>query len=138
RRRMLSYRVEHDLEVLGRLVALFDAGYAARVRAARGRRGPLFVMGLPRSGTTLVDRILSSHSRVESLGEIHDFALALTRLAGTTNKRELLAASVTLDMDALGAAYVERTRRYGRDGELLIDKTPANYLYLGLIAKALP
>src|SRR5690606_7152845 len=58
--------------------------------------------------------------------------------AGTTNKRELLAASVTLDMDALGADYVERTRRYGRDGELLIDKTPANYLYLGLIAKALP
>ncbi len=138
RRRLLSYRVEHDLEILGQLQVRFDAGFAARVRAGRERHGPLFVMGLPRSGTTLVDRILGSHSRVESLGEINDFALALTRLAGTAGKQDLLNASLALDMDALGNAYVQSTRRYGSRAELLVDKTPANYLYIGLIAKALP
>ena len=138
RRRMLAYDVEHDLAVLQRLTELFDRDYAARVRGGQERRGPLFVMGLPRSGTTLVDRILGSHSAIESLGEINDFALSLTRLAGATDKQGLLDASVTLDMDALGDAYVQSARRYGSCSELFIDKTPANYLYLGLIAKALP
>lgn len=138
RRRMMAYRVDGDVAVMARLAELFDAGYAARVPAARERRGPLFVMGLPRSGTTLVDRILCSHSRIESLGEINDFALTLTRLAGTPDKAQLLEASANLDMDALGDAYIRSARSRGCEAELFIDKTPANWLYLGLIARALP
>lgn len=138
RRRLLSYNVQNDVAVMQRLQSLFDRDFAARARSAGNQRGPVFVMGLPRSGTTLVERILSSHSRIGSLGEINDFALTLTRLAGTANKERLLEASSQLDMDALGNAYVQSTRRYGSDDELLIDKTPSNYLYLGLIAKALP
>lgn len=138
RRRMMAYQVDGDVAVMERLATLFDAGFAARTPAARDRRGALFVTGLPRSGTTLVDRILSSHGRVDSLGEINDFALTLTRLAGTSDKSALLDASAHLDMDALGEAYLASARNYGTREELFIDKTPANWLYFGLIAKALP
>lgn len=138
RRRMMSYKVDTDVAVMQRLTEVFDSGYASRTASGRARRGPLFVMGLPRSGTTLVDRILCSHSAIASLGEINDLAFSLTRLAGTADKQQLLDASMALDMDALGDAYVRSTCRYGNKAELLIDKTPANYLYLGLIAKALP
>lgn len=138
RRRMMAYRVDGDIAVMERIAQLFDERFAASTPPAESRRGPLFVTGLPRSGTTLVDRILSSHSRIDSLGEINDFALTLTRLAGTSDKAELLDASARLDMDALGEAYVTSARNYGSRAELFIDKTPANWLYLGLIARALP
>jgi len=95
-------------------------------------------MGLPRSGTTLVDRILSSHSRVESLGEISDFALCLTRLISGPDKGALIRAAAEMDFARLGQAYEEAIRSYGRTAPFLIDKTPANYLYVGLIALALP
>lgn len=138
RRRLLSYRVDNDIAVMRRLRDLFDEDFARRTSPASERRGPVFVMGLPRSGTTLVDRILSSHSAIESVGEVNDFALSLTRLGGTTDKQQLLDASVSLDMEHLGDVYVQSLRNYGCKSALFVDKTPANYLYLGLIAKALP
>ncbi len=138
RRRLLAYRVDNDVAVMRRLTELFDQDFAWRTPPASERRGPVFVTGLPRSGTTLVDRILSSHSAIDSVGEVNDFALSLIRLGGTTNKQRLLDASVSLDMEQLGDIYVQSVRTYGCNATLFVDKTPANYLYLGLIAKALP
>jgi hypothetical protein len=97
------------------------------------------VLGLPRSGTTLVDRILSSHSKVASLGEIQDFALVLIEGAGQArDKADLIRRSAAMDHAALGRAY--RSRIAERDPRALfaIDKTPLNFLYIGLIALALP
>lgn len=139
RRGQLSYRVEADLEAMAQIASAFDD---PRMRAATSRRepgGPIFVLGLPRSGTTLVDRILSAHPQVESLGEISDFALSLMRTVGPANgKSDLIARSTRMDFTALGQAYRECLSAYGRAAPLLIDKTPANYLYLGLIALSLP
>ncbi len=115
----------------------------------------IFVMGLPRSGTTLVDRILSSHSRVQSLGEINDFAYAILRqtqgaaggpqgtvggqgTAAPRSKLALIEQSATLDFAALGRDYLASVAGYGLEKPLFIDKTPWNFLYLGLIALALP
>lgn len=137
RRRLLSYRVEDDVSLLGALTAAFSASALADPRPGCEDPRPLFVVGLPRSGTTLVDRILSSHSGIGSHGESSDFALALMQLAGPcASKDELLQRSLALDPRALGAAYVERLR--GVAGARVVDKTPANFLYLGLIARALP
>lgn len=138
RRRRLQYDVQSEVSFMTRIAALFDGSYAANLTSAPERRGPIFVLGLPRSGTTLVDRIISSHSEVESLGEIPDFALALTRLGRTTDRLRLLEASALVDPDQLGREYLRSAASYGSQSPYFIDKSPTNYLYVGLIAKALP
>jgi Flp pilus assembly protein TadD len=137
-RRRLAYDVQTDVAMMQRIAELFDHGYAGTVKAAPLRPGPIFVLGLPRSGTTLVDRIISSHSKVGSLGEIDDFAMAVTRLCWSLDKRQLLEASVRVDPGQLGQSYLRSVAGYGLNRPYFIDKTPLNYLYIGLIAKALP
>ena len=139
RRSLLSYRVEADVAAMAEIARVFDASVFEGPAAGCPEVGPVFVMGLPRSGTTLVDRIISSHSGVESLGEINDFALALMRLAGATGgKGDLIRRSADLDPAALGRAYLDSVAGYGRTRPMFIDKTPVNFLYVGLIARALP
>lgn len=139
RRSLLSYRVEADLETMRQIQEAFSAQLMGLAPRAQAGPGPIFVLGLPRSGTTLVDRILSAHTQVESLGEISDFALALTEAAGPApDKAALVARCAQLDFAALGRAYLRRQRTYGAGAPFLVDKTPANYLYIGLIALSLP
>ncbi len=139
RRSLLSYRVEHDLEVMRRLQAVFDESCFDQDEPGCLDSGPIFVLGLPRSGTTLVDRILSSHTSVASLGEINNFAYSLMHTIGQPgDKLKLIEASANINYADLGNLYVSGTRRYGRSEPNLIDKTPLNYLYIGLIRLALP
>jgi len=103
---------------------------------------PIFVVGLPRTGTTLVDRILSSHSAVSSAGELTDFGLRLKRLAGTPSPyvldAETLHAAAGVDARALGEAYARGvTASLGLAGRF-IDKMPLNFFYAPLILRALP
>ncbi|HVN99300.1 MAG TPA: sulfotransferase [Steroidobacteraceae bacterium] len=146
RRRNLSYDVANDEHALRQIAANFPAERFAP--GATGERGAaaIFVMGLPRSGTTLVDRILSSHSAVQSLGEINDLAYAvigqvyatLAADAAPPERTELIQRSALLDHTALGDDYLRRVAGYERNRPRFIDKTPWNFLYLGLIALALP
>ena len=139
RRGLLSYRVEADVAAMAEIERVFKPALFTQPSTGHEAAGPIFVLGLPRSGTTLVDRIVSSHTEVESLGEINDFALALMRLAGPAQgKGELIQRSAGLDPAALGRAYLDSVDGYGRATPLFIDKTPANFLYIGLIARALP
>ncbi|MDP1631684.1 MAG: sulfotransferase [Caulobacter sp.] len=139
RRSLLSYQVEADVAAMVDIARVFSADLFSRPVAGADDVGPVFVLGLPRSGTTLVDRIISSHGDVESLGEINDFALALMRVAGPSEtKGDLIQRSRDLDPAALGRAYLDSVAGYGRTAPLFIDKTPVNFLYIGLIARALP
>lgn len=127
--------------------ALFEA-LTANVPAQAATTGgldssaPVFVFGMPRSGTTLVDRILSSHPDVHSAGELQDFGVALKRASGSRTPALLDIDTVTrasnLDWRALGAAYLQSvaTRRGSR--QRFVDKLPHNFLYVGYIARALP
>ncbi len=105
-------------------------------------REPIFVMGMPRTGTTLVDRILSSHSRVHSAGELGHFAVALQRVAGRPARTLAeIIGNLPTDFDAwsaLGRAYVESTRPGTGHTPHFVDKLPHNFLYAGFIATALP
>ncbi len=138
RRARLAYRVSTDENIMQQIAETFGSAYASSKRDGDNRQGPIFVLGLPRSGTTLVDRILSSHSQVTSLGEINDFALCLTRLGRVADKHSLLEAAAALNPKALGSLYLDGVATYGYNSPFFIDKTPANYLYVGLIAKVLP
>lgn len=137
RRSMLAYRVEDDADTMRDIATHFSASFLHHKHPGCDDARPLFVVGLPRSGTTLVERILASHSRIGSRGESSDLAMALTRRAGRcANRSELLQRSTELDFRALGEDYLAGIAGYA--GERVVDKTPANFLYLGLIAKALP
>jgi tetratricopeptide (TPR) repeat protein len=142
RRAHMSYDVATDVDTAAWIIEAFPAGPAAPTAGAPAD-SPVFIVGLPRSGTTLVERILGSHSSVTSAGELNSFALALVaaarvRAGRSLPRRELVAASATLDFAALGRDYLERAYdTFGGTGRF-IDKMPLNYLYCGLILRALP
>lgn len=137
RRSLLSYQVEADVSAMADVRRCFDKSYFERTSPGHPDIRPVFIIGLPRSGTTLVDRILSSHSQVESRGESGDLGATVMRLARTVaDKRVMIERASQLDPAALGRAYCARLPAAIRPH--IIDKTPVNYLYAGLIARALP
>lgn len=141
RRRAMRYRVERDLAVMAEIGTVFPGPVTRPRDAAPTGTGAIFVMGLPRTGTTLVDRILSSHPAVESLGELRDFTFAVLRHAGPGESGQipLVRRSAAIDFTALGHAYLEAVKAYRNPAVPgFVDKTPANALYAGLISRALP
>gem|GEM_PF-78210 len=103
---------------------------------------PIFIVGMPRSGTTLVERILSHHSKVGSGGELQDFGVAVKELTQTSGLKVLdiptIQAAQTLDMTKLGEHYIAKTQRIAPNDERFIDKLPFNFFYIQLIKAALP
>ncbi len=106
---------------------------------------PIFVFGMPRTGTTLVERILSSHPEVSSAGELPDFGIALRQVWGSDAPLGSELACVDqmgeIDWHRVGELYLSRARSAAGTNGLgmhFIDKLPHNFLYAGFIAKALP
>jgi tetratricopeptide (TPR) repeat protein len=105
-------------------------------------RVPVFVVGMPRSGTTLVEQILASHSRVFGAGEIDDFAKVVPRRQDPGGAAVIFPEVVSLlcgdDLRALGARYLDRIRAMAPAAERIVDKMPSNFSMVGLIHLALP
>ncbi len=129
--------------------ALFDGMEAAWPAMAGGPIGtppadaPILIVGMPRTGTTLVDRILASHPQVESVGELQALPLAVKAAAGTRSRTvldpETIAAVAHAHLAAIGHDYLARAAHHRRDPKLrLVDKFPGNILYAGIAARALP
>jgi hypothetical protein len=146
RRANLRYDIATDLATVDWIIEAFPAAATPELDAAAGARapGPIFILGLPRSGSTLVERILGRHSRVHAAGELQSLALAIVDSArqragpAPLSRRELIERSSQLDFGALGRDYLARARASGAAGECFIDKMPLNFLYCGLIGRALP
>ncbi len=103
---------------------------------------PVFVVGMPRTGTTLVDRILSSHSQVKSVGELTEFAMILKKTAATPSRfvmdPETFAKVPEIDLSAIGKTYLQSTSRLHKNSPLFVDKMPLNFFYVPLILAAIP
>lgn len=141
-RRNLPYAFERDAAIFDAIEEswpmLRDAAPTAPSKAS-----PIFVIGMPRTGTTLVDRILGSHPEVESAGELQAMPLAVKRAAATNSATvmdpETIRAATGADMAAVGRDYLERARHHLRGGATrFTDKFPGNFHYAGFIARALP
>jgi len=140
RRRQLRY--DEDAEV-----ALFDSlrrwtprGDGLQVTEAEPR--PLFVLGMPRSGTTLLERMLGAHPEVADAGELRDFVCQLRwccdRLGGPHPDAALIDESAGVDMALLGRRYLDHAGWRAGGRSCFTDKLPANFLVAGHIAAALP
>jgi tetratricopeptide (TPR) repeat protein len=103
---------------------------------------PIFVIGMPRSGTTLVERILSSHPMVRSAGELRNFMVALDAETGGVPGfifNEAFAESARhIDYPGLAARYLDSVQHLRGTEPHFIDKLPHNFLFAGFIAQALP
>jgi tetratricopeptide (TPR) repeat protein len=126
--------------------ALFTAEFlAARHGGGCRARDPIFVVGLPRSGSTLVEQILASHSQIEGTMELPDVVGIVKELSGRTRRSEVsrypevLATMSTDDLRELGERYLRQTRIQRRtDAPYFIDKLPNNWAHTGLIHLMLP
>ena len=143
RREHMRYDAALDLHTVQWIMEAFPAVPQA-VTPGACSEAPVFVIGLPRSGTTLVERILGSHSTLFSAGELDCFAIGIVEAVRAQTGRAqlprqaLVLQSAQLDFASLGRDYIRcALLATGRSGRF-IDKMPLNYLYCGLIRQALP
>lgn len=143
RRKHMVYDPENDLGAIESILQVFDEETFATIESACNSSSPVFIIGLPRTGTTLLERILGSHSQVHSAGELNNFAQGLVGLVkqefGVAETRaSFVQQSAEIDYTKLGQTYIDSTSSVSGDTPHFIDKLPLNYLYSGLIHLALP
>ena len=146
RKESLDYQADETHAHVVRSKALFTKGFfAAREGFGDPDPAPIFILGLPRSGSTLVEQILSSHSQIEGTMELPDMPALAKRLGGRTRKgQESLYPEALAELDAaacaaLGAEYLDRTRGQRKLGRAyFIDKMPNNFAHVGMIQLILP
>lgn len=138
----IGYNAKSDADLFTGIRQLFTAELLNQENSGCDNQEPIFIVGMPRTGTTLVEQILSSHSQVFAAGELQNFPLQVKRTTGSTASAlldlDMLAGATTLDYPALGAGYIDSTRPRTGHTPHFIDKLPLNFLYLGLIKLALP
>jgi tetratricopeptide (TPR) repeat protein len=149
---IMRARVPHDSERERRrfdaLITTCDEAFARAteddVAAAGVDEGPqpIFIVGMPRSGTTLLERILGNHSQVASPGELPDFPRQLRWVADTHGAdlldEKLLERLPDLDYRLLGQRYLAQSRWRANGKRFYVDKLPPSFMLAGLIHRALP
>ncbi len=129
--------------LVDRLIAVCTPAFFERVRSfGSDSEVPVFVVGMPRSGTTLAEQILASHPHARGAGELNDIDGLATRLperlGGTQPYPECLERLDPATARAAADVYLGRLRQYGGTAARVIDKLPFNFVHLGLIAALFP
>jgi hypothetical protein len=146
RRSRLDYDADEMSAFVRQSMELFTAEFfAARAGYGTPAPDPIFIVGLPRAGSTLIEQILASHSNVEGTMELPDILTMAGTLAGQRKASEepkyprVLATLSAETCRSLGEQYIRETRIQRKTAKpLFIDKMPNNFLHLGLIRLVLP
>ena len=141
RRGHMRYEVAADVEAIENITDQFKAAALQPVGGHVAAATPIFVLGLPRSGTTLVERMLDGHSAVTGAGELQFFPGAVVEGVqkiggGAVSKIGFAKWSLQVEPDWLAQRYLEQADP--QRTPFFVDKLPLNYLYIGLIRRALP
>jgi tetratricopeptide (TPR) repeat protein len=143
RRQSESYDPVETEDLHDRLIDVFSSEFLAQHASAGDLdQSPIFIIGLPRSGSTLIEQILASHSQVEGTHELSDLSRITENIPKHFEIRERYPESM-LQLDAkafaeLGALYVSRTRRHRAGRAHFVDKNPNNFVHVGLLHLILP
>ncbi len=139
----IDYDFANDEEMMHSLLDTFTRfSVSNAVNLGCNNEEPIFIVGMPRTGTTLVERILSQHSDVCTAGELEHFGLLLKEMSKSTTVRVLDPSTINdamnIDFSLLGERYIARTRVLTGKTKKFIDKMPLNVLYVGFILMAFP
>jgi tetratricopeptide (TPR) repeat protein len=142
KRRHVAWDEAEAFRRFDRLRAVFDrALFAGKAGSGFSSEVPVFIIGMPRCGSTLVEQILASHPAVHGAGEVRDLGALADRLRGADGAEvfpEAMRSASPEQLTDLGKAYVAGLRGRGRGAARIIDKDLSNFYFLGLVRLALP
>jgi tetratricopeptide (TPR) repeat protein len=142
KRRQIEYQEARDLSAMDRIREVFTAELIASRRDLGDKSTiPVFIVGMPRSGTTLVEQVLASHPEVFGAGERPELPQAVERLAARIGTLPFPESTWTLtggELRQIGVAYVAALRPHAPDARRITDKMLANFHFAGLIHLILP
>ena len=134
KKNLIKYNIKKDIELFNqiKLSQKKIEKITVKINKNKSKLIPIFIIGMPRSGTTLVEQIISSHSKVTGLGElpfVSQFGYSIT-----TNASEYSEATISKFRND----YLEKVTTIGNGNLIITDKMPQNFLFTGLIATAFP
>lgn len=143
-RQLVRFDLSQELTNMKDVVNTFQPANFAGIPDSNSRESPIFIVGMPRTGTTLVERIVSQGEGIRSAEETYDFTLAFSsvidRYIAANPDRNLnpLSAALEVDYGEIADSYQSNMRGMFGEAARYMDKTPFNFLYCGLIRKAFP
>jgi tetratricopeptide (TPR) repeat protein len=141
-----DYDVNSDLKIIDKMIEVCNHDWihsgSDEVASSANQKTPIFIVGLPRTGTTLTERIIASHSQVQSVGETEFVQMVIRRESGIPSVEkmtpEMIEVMAGKDINLISQGYIDAVSYKLGDEPLFIEKLPFNFLYLGFIAKAFP
>ena len=143
RRESFEFSIAAEITFLEQLENAFDARWAS-VEPEDYNPGctpdctPVFILGMPRSGTSLIEQILASHSQVYGAGELSHLWTLCRNAVAVDAFPEGLAQLENSELRNLGAEYVSRICQHNSKSNIITDKAPINFLFIGMIQRILP
>lgn len=142
---LLPYDETRADALLKEILSIFSREFFAERSSWQGvsdfDRTPIFIVGMPRSGTTLLEQILCSHEAIHGAGELMDLNAVVMRATSEDSERPFTQHVRCLsesDIRQIGEQYLQRVWSRSPESDFITDKMPANFFYLGLIHLALP
>jgi len=142
RRSVIEYDEASEAAMFKEMEHTFTREWMEQAGGSLDDPSPIFIVGQPRSGTTLVERVITSHSQVHSAGELQQFGIAIRRMLDYQQPKrysaDLVRRSAELDTQQLGQLYFDMAKKMRGNLPRFVDKLPSNYQNIPLILKALP
>ena len=142
KRAAIDYSISEAEDLFSNIKSIFSPGFFSdRKGVGNSDQTPIFILGMLRSGTSLVEQILASHPDVYGAGELSNLSNLIRKLGPTISSREILASIGDLDpaaLEGLGKQYIAGIRNHSEDATYITDKMPHNFQYIGLIKAILP
>ena len=143
RRKSESYDPVETETLHQKIIAIFNTGCFEQDAADVSDVSPIFIVGLPRSGSTLLEQILASHTQVEGTHELSDLSRTIQSVrrknpVGKKSFPESLEHYKLQQWVAIGQGYLESTKKYRTDRAFFVDKNPNNFTFIGALKLALP
>ena len=130
---------QFDQQITAQMEMCNQQLFAKRIGAGHNSQAPIFIVGLPRAGSTLLEQILASHSQIEGTMELHNILELASRLQGQSGRYPAILTELETDyFRRFGQQYIADTQSYRTGAPYFIDKMPNNFLHIGLIRLILP